>query len=184
MKKKRFAMLAVMLLTIISCMLMTGCGSWKNYIHTESSLKRTAETAMKDKYEEEFVIHNVRTATQTTFYAICSPKNDEEVVFEAQIYKDGRGVFEDEYVQGIVAKQVSEKLADDLKEISKEYVIKPHVFYEECVFDNLGEVTIESYITQVGHLHCYYVILINEEQINEVDYRREYNILKKCGQLC
>lgn len=40
-------------------LLLAGCGGWKNYVHTEASLKNEAANALKDKYDEEFVIYEV-----------------------------------------------------------------------------------------------------------------------------
>ena len=95
MSKIRIQLVSIL---VLLSLFLTGCNGWKNYIHTESSLKREAADVLEEKYDEEFVIHKVWIKNQTTFYATCSPKDDSEIVFEAQVYKDGSGIYKDVYI--------------------------------------------------------------------------------------
>lgn len=179
MKKKRFAMLAVMLLTIISCMLMTGCGSGK--AKTESQMKRVAEKTLQEKYGEEFEIHYVWSRDASIFYATCSPKSNLDVVFEAQVYKDGSGLFEDEYLQGLVSRQISDRFEAKLQEVfGEDCYVHTHFYFDPPTIDEImegwkGEVpsldyfknaTVEDYYVMVEEPMLAVKIIINKEKLN------------------
>ncbi|MBR6626900.1 MAG: hypothetical protein IKL04_02825, partial [Lachnospiraceae bacterium] len=143
MKKKRFAMLAVMLLTIISCMLMTGCGSGK--ARTESQMKRVAADLLEEKYDEEFEIHYAWPRDSSLFYATCSPKDDMDIVFEMQAYNDGRGLYMDEYLQGAVAKLVEAEIEPKIQEIFEDAYLEVAFTWVTETKDYYEGVTIEEY---------------------------------------
>lgn len=178
MRKVRIKVLAILLLF---CILLSGCNEWKNYIHTDASLTRAAEKALEKKYDEEFIIHKVWVACQTTFYAVCSPKSDEEVVFEAEIWKDGRGVYQDEYAEGVVAKQIREKLLSELPELFGECFVYVSVWGKaKTEFSREAEITIDDYLKQVeGVQHCLIHILVGKDRLQVKNIKKEYNYFEK-----
>ena len=106
MKGHKIRLLAILLLFGI---LLCGCGL-QNHVYTETGLKKVAEKSLKKKYNEEFVIHNVWSKNQDVFYADCSPKNNAEIVFRADIYKNGKGVEADGYKKTILEGEINRKL--------------------------------------------------------------------------
>ncbi|MBR1703375.1 MAG: hypothetical protein IJ716_15725 [Lachnospiraceae bacterium] len=103
MKKHKFILpVVVILLGVWLC----GCGS-QNHVYTETGLKNVAEKSLHKKYNEEFVVHNVWSKNQDVFYADCSPKDNSEIVFRADVYKNGKGVEADNYKQTILAGEIN-----------------------------------------------------------------------------
>lgn len=175
MGKRKIGLLAILLLLSI---VLTGCNEWMNYIHTDAGLMRRGRRLLREKYDEEFVIYDVWNEGQKSFFAVCSPKNNPEVVFEAKIRKDGSKIWRDEYVQGIVGVEIKKKLLPEIQEISDSCVVRPMLFYHEGEFENVQTVTIEEYKETIGEIDCYYVIMINKEQLKTNNYEEEYEIFK------
>ena len=177
MKKNRFKVMGILLLF---CLLLSGCnGNWKDYFYTEESLKQEAQRALEEKYDEEFVILNVWVVAQTAFGATCSPKNDRDVVFDVELYKDGSGMYRDEYVQGVVDKQIQEKLQKDLQVFFGECFVQANVFYAETEFDNVSLVTMEDYARAVPNGECFVYVIIDESEISPNTIQSEYEYFSK-----
>ena len=102
MKGHKIRLLAILLLFGI---LLCGCNV-SNYIYTEDSLKKVAEKSLKKKYGEEFIVHSAWAKNAEVFYADCSPKNNSEIVFRADVYKNGKGVEADSYQQTVLAEEI------------------------------------------------------------------------------
>ena len=113
MKGHKIRLLAILLLFGI---LLCGCGL-QNHVYTETGLKKVAEKSLKKKYNEEFVIHNVWSKNQDVFYADCSPKDNAEIVFRADVYKNGKGVEADSYKQTILAGEINRILKPYFEEV-------------------------------------------------------------------
>lgn len=192
-----FCMLLVLIVLLLFCLLLSRWGkNLKNYFYTESSLKRVAAKALKEKYDEEFEIYYAWPRDQTSFYVTCSPKNDMDVVFEAEVYKDGSGVYRDEYLQGIVTKQLSERIQVKLKEVfGNDCYVKAH-FYgglptidklmetyegEEVSNDYFKKITVEEYyqLDETPYLALW--IFVNKENLydGEEQIREEFECLSK-----
>ena len=142
MKPIRKKMIACLL---IMCVLLCGCDP-RNYIYTKESLKRVAEKSLQEKYGEEFVIYRVWERSQEMFFADCSPKDNLEVMFTADINKNGDGVVADGYAQGVVAKAVDDVLRDDFKELFGDCYTRPYIsnYYNVPEFLNAKEITIQD----------------------------------------
>ena len=164
MRKIRVRVVSVLLLISL---LLTGCNGWKNYIHTESSLKREAADALEEKYNEEFTIHKVWIKNQTTFYATCSPEDEQDIVFEAQVYKDGSGVYSDQYIQGAVAKQLEERLQPRLETVFEDCFVKVTFPIVEKPLDYYNGVTIEKYLELYDEEHLYIQVFVNMKEQND-----------------
>ena len=192
MKKNRFKVMGILLLF---CLLLSGCsGNWKDYFYTEESLKREAQRALEEKYDEEFVIHDVWTVTQSAFSAMCSPKKDMDIVFEVELYKDGSGMYKDEYVQGVVSKKMSERLYDKLKLVfGDDCFVKTH-FYgfpppieklmeryegEKPSLEYFKNLTVEEYYELNEDPYLSLWIMVNKEKLDdsEEQIKAEYECL-------
>ena len=113
MKGHKIRLLAILLLFGI---LLCGCNV-RNYIYTEDSLKKVAEKSLKKKYGEEFVVHSAWAKNAEVFYADCSPKDNSEIVFRADVYKNGKGVEADSYKQTILAGEINRILKPYFEEV-------------------------------------------------------------------
>ncbi|MCM1528271.1 MAG: hypothetical protein NC091_13640 [Bacteroides sp.] len=164
---------------LLGCILLCGC-DLRNYIYTEDSLKKVAEKSLKKKYGEEFVIHNVWDRDQTRFFADCSPKDNRDAVFLATIYKNGKGVFDDDYPEAVVELEVDELLRDGFDEVFENCYVKSYViqFYTRPEFDSPRSLTLETYLeatnTRIG---CY--VFVENSDISKEDIEREYQYLSE-----
>ena len=142
MRKIRVRVVSVLLLLSL---LLTGCSSEvKNYIHTDTGLKHEAEDVLEEKYGEKFVIKKVWTKNQTTFYATCSPEANPEVVFEAEVYKDGSGWYTDNYIQALIARQIEERMEAKVNEVFGECHVEAAFYGGMPNIDELRELTSEE----------------------------------------
>ena len=156
---------------------MCGCDP-RNYFYTEDSLKKVAKKSLEEKYGEEFVIHRVWNKSQTMFFADCSPEDNEEVVFRADIRKNGDGIVSDGYAVGVVANEINDVLKDDFKRLfgdccTNTYV---HSYYKVPIFKNAKEATIDEYISLVDlDILSYYVYVDGLKLSNEtIEIENEY----------
>lgn len=142
MRKIRVRVVSVLLLLSL---LLTGCSNEvKNFIHTDTGLKHEAEDVLEEKYGEKFVIKKVWTKNQTTFYATCSPEANPEVVFEAEVYKDGSGWYTDNYIQALVARQIEERMEAKVNEVFGECHVEAAFYGGMPNIDELRELTSEE----------------------------------------
>ena len=194
MRKKRIRALGMLL---AMCLLLSGCGSWKNYVYTDESLMREAAEALEDKYGEEFVIHDVWDKNQTMFYATCSPESNMDVVFQAEVYKDGRGLYSEEYLQGLITLQIRERFETKLAEVFGEDCFVIASFYgailsTEELAEALGEETVTTDYLKNLTVEEYYElakepprlgirIIINKEELgfSEEQTLEEWDCLQK-----
>ena len=177
-----FCLLLSMIALLLFCLTLYGCSrNLRNYFYTEESLKRVAAKALKEKYDEEFVIHDVWSKNQTTFFALCSPKYDNEVDFKADIYKDGSGVYADGYVQGIIAEQINENLQEDFQSLFKDCYTRAEMYnyYNLPIFENVKDITIEEYLSQVNVDFAGYDVFILSSEVSQETVDAEYEMFSK-----
>ena len=166
----------IVFLIIVTCMFQPGCDI-RNYVYTDSSLKWIAQRSLKKKYGEEFVIYRVWDKSQEMFFATCSPKDDPEVVFDADINKNGDGVESDGYAQEVVAKKVKELLKDDIQELFGKCYFRSeaYTYYNAPEFKNASEITIEEYISNVEYDHIMCWIYLSSPKKSKSDIDKEYS---------
>ena len=130
---------------------LSGC-DYRNYIYTEDSLKRVAEKSLEDKYDEKFVIHRAWDKNQTMFFADCSPKDNPDVIFRCDIYKNGNGIIDDGYLQGLIAQEINDILINDFKKMFGNCYTRPFImnYYNVPAFENVKEVTLREYAEEAG----------------------------------
>ena len=175
MKKPRTKLIAVLLsfclllsviVLLLFCLLLSSCSkNLKNYFYTEESLKRVAAKALKVKYDEEFEIYDAWVESPSTFHVICWPHYDVDIIFEAEVYKDGSGVYEDEYVKAIVSKQISELLQLKLQKVFEECYVKVSFSWYRPSIDYFKGVTVEDYYREHEDASFYLQIFVNEENL-------------------
>jgi len=113
------------------------------------------------------------------FFADCSPKDNQDVVFQADIYKNGAGVYADSYTQAVVAQQIDNTIKVGFQNTFKNCYTKPVIthYYNRPAYVNVGEVTVKAYLeeTDIGFM-IYYVVVDNSE-VTEDDIQAEYKFL-------
>ena len=156
-----------------------GC-DYRNYIYTEDSLKRVAEKSLEKKYGEEFIVHRAWNRSQTMFFADCSPKDNPDVIFTADIRKNGDGIISDGYAQGVVAKEVDDVLKDDFKKLFGDCYTRPYIsnYYNVPEFIDAKGITIQEYISKVNPdvIGMSYGVYIDASQLSNdaIDRETEY----------
>ena len=159
----------------------------KNFMYTEESGIQMAKKALQEKYGEEFIIHDVYSKSQSDFFANCSPLANEKVVFQAVLWKDGRGIEYDEYIQGLIEWKISERFQEELKQIYDDCYVYTFIPYAAKVkFDNVPDTTIEQYVEKYKEEHgeignWVICIFINLEREKEGDVEREYEYFAHVG---
>ena len=148
------------------CVLMCGC-DYRNYFYTENSLKKVAEKSLEEKYGEEFVVHRVWNKSQTMFFADCSPEDNEEVIFTADIRKNGDGIVADGYAQGVVAKEVDDLLKDDFKKYFGDCYTLAFItnYYNVYKFSDAKNVSIDEYMKKVDLDDVGYFVYVDKSLI-------------------
>ena len=192
-----FCLLLSMIALLLFCLTLYGCSkNLRNYFYTEESLKRVAAKALKEKYDEEFEIYYAWPRAQTIFYVTCSPKSDMDIVFEAEVYKDGSGVRKDEYLQGVVSKQLSERIQAKLQGVfGDDCYVKAHFYADPPTIDELMEtyegeapsydyfkkLTVEEYYQLIEKPYLAIWIFVNKENLDgsEEQIEEEYECLSK-----
>lgn len=168
-------------LCLTACMLLAGCGvEWSNYFNTDRGLKRVAAKSLEKKYGEKFIIHDVWGKNLEQFFADCSPKENPDVIFRADIYKNGKGVSDDGYTQGIVAKELNDILQDDFQALFPGCYTRVGVpsYYNEPEFENPTEVTLKEYMPYINFGIMGYHIFIPIEDASSSSISDEYDYLE------
>ena len=132
---------------------------------------------LKKKYGEDFKIINYWN-DRGGFDAMCSPVNDENIVFLSKFYSDGE-LIGDRYVNGIVSKQIQERLMPILQDISKKIYIQPVLLYKDLQYENMSTVTIENYSEYMGNKRGSLKLFLIKDELMGLDPEEEYNLYKK-----
>lgn len=160
----------------------------EEFIYTEESGIEMAKKALRKRYGEEFIVHNVWSEASNKFYVDCSPVSNEEVVFEAALWKDGSGIMFDEYIQGVIARKVSDRFQEELGQIFDDCYVHSAVppYGVTLKVDNVHDTTIEQYVEkdkeEYGVAGPWVIcIFINLEREQEGDVERAYDYFKQVG---
>lgn len=149
------------------CVSLTGCNEWKNYFHTEASLSRVAEKSLEEKYNEEFIIHDVWDKSQGTFFAVCSPKADEEIVFELVAWKDGSGLCHDEYEQAILANYIGEEIKAKVLKTYSSCLVGVSLFVGQDISEPPYNGSLEKYLSKSTGVVCGVSIYVNSDNLDD-----------------
>ncbi len=170
----------ILLSVLLICVLLCGCDI-RNYIYTEDSLKRVAAKSLKEKYGEEFTIHRAWDKCQTMFFADCSPKDNPEIVFTADIEKNGDGVVNDGYTQAAVAKKIDDTLKDDFKAIYGDCYTWSCIsnYYNVPQYKEPMNVTVEEYFTDAELDNSLYIVYVDCSEISDESIDKECDFFEK-----
>lgn len=193
--KERFIKAAITL--FMMCFLLAGCGGNSLRELDDAVMKEIAEEALKEEYGEEFIIHKAVKEYNQTFFVTCSPKSQEEVVFEARIHrwqnKDGEekgSVRDDNYKEGKISVQISKELEEEMQKIFPDCYVHVVVFgLIGITYDNIPELTLDRYLERYtldyngeydphylkyGDLQLLVQVHVREESLQNADLAKEY----------
>lgn len=116
------------------------CGCVNTSFQTTNSNNGVIDTLLRQKYSEDFEILSVRYQG-TVGYAMCSPVNDPEVIFEARF---SSGVLnEDTYVECKKAKEINDIFKEDLRDLFpnayfRTYYLKTGLYLDIYISKTVG----------------------------------------------
>ena len=134
---------------------------------------KLAQKELKKKYGKEFIIRDVYSRSPDTFYVHCSPAFNKKLVFRAEIYRDGRGVYQDEYLQGIVAREMEKEIEAELKKYYDSIFVQVYPSGVgkrkelEQVVDGIKDITMEEYVRSFEPSMCRVDIGIDAKEGND-----------------
>ncbi len=100
---------------------MSGC-YWKG--NTKHQSEKLILDALEEKYNEEFFIREIAVRSSypgRPLSAYCSPKGDEELIFEVDYYEISG--LHDTYIQSIVRREMKEEFDSVLSEHFEDYAV-------------------------------------------------------------
>lgn len=142
----------------------------KEFMYTEEAGIEMAEKALQKKYGEEFIIHDVYSKSPGEFWAECSPVSNEEVVFQAAIWKDGSGVVYDEYIPSIVAKELENEIEGELQKYYDSVFVKVHASGMWGPFlevDSVRDMSLKEYVKMSNPSRLWIDMGIDAEEGNK-----------------
>lgn len=177
----RKAEAAVLLLA--ASILLTGCygptlKDLRDSLYSEVSIKRAAEKRLKERYGEEFVVHNVQSTSWSTYDAACSPKADRRVVFKIGGWKDGTSIYRDNYGKNAISAQISRKLEDELQEYFSGCYVKtdPAVQVQEGYLnaDSIRNLSMKEYAERYPREEFRVDVYVPQEFLKDDTIESEY----------
>ena len=138
---------------------------------------KIAETLLQKKYNEEFVIYSMGkrygTLTGNTFTVMCSPKDNPNLKFNAEIDKDG-SFMQDEYVSRKVSDLIEKDLTKTFSKNFKDFVIKVGAAGKTTDSNN-SNMSIQEYFKLKNDTWFAIYIVIDKDNLKDVSDDTIYN---------
>lgn len=149
-------------------------GSFSIQYMKEREIK-LAQKELQEKYGEKFIIRGVYSKSPATLCVHCSPASNEKIVFRAEIFRDGKGVEFDEYIEGIVARKIEKEIEDELKKYYSSVFVQVYLSSgmgmrpgePDREVDGIKDITPEEYIKRFDPSMCRVDIGIDAKEGNE-----------------
>lgn len=167
-EKKNIRMTKKMLVTVLlgACLLLGGC----------TTRETAAQKLLEQRYGEEFVVH--RTWSSGSSYAVCSPKNNRDVVFEISFSGDSSKIWDDRYLDAMVSLQISRKLERELQEYFPGCYVHSHGNYGDdnryLSFSDIQSVTPEMYTERYPDERFAVNVYVEPENLQQDTIEEEY----------
>lgn len=166
----------------------TGC----KLIYSKKALKRTITKALEEKYDEEFFCDDVWQNRESTFYGVCSPKENHDIRFEALFTEEGEIAFEG-YYGACVSEQIEEDLQDQLETVFEDFYLHTYMTVPLCSFEDDDiyaqrvreqSFDIEDYVESENEKRGFnpsisIYVLVNNEGGEKWNYEEEYDMLSE-----
>ena len=160
---RKMATIIIMGVLLITTLGLTGCG-----IQTKRNLKKVLETALQERYNEEFVCLNVWANGGPSYFGVCYPKNNRDLLFETLFIDDGE-IARDEYASSLASKELEELLYNQLSDLFQECYIK-------CYNYGVAEDTVTVEKIQSGEFDLYYFIKTIMESQSDCNFNVSFRI--------
>ena len=140
---------------------------------------------LEEKYNEEFIIQQIGVSSARSggpLVAYCSPKDDEELVFETELYQFGDNIsLRDMYIQSIVRREMKEQIDSVLSKYYDNFASEVYVYGLTPSYDsgirNASEASIKTYTEAIPDNNMSTIwIVLDEDEVNE-EYSRVETIL-------
>lgn len=166
--KKKFSLTIIFILATV--IVLIGCNIVEPVQH------RYAKKLLKEKYNEEFKVLDTWGNGGKSYYALCCPVRDRSILFEGNFAMD-RSDFRDEYDQAVFAKEVKKIIQPQLESIFQKCCVYPEIGSRESGLTNSSDITIESFLEATETPDINFLVMINTNQYEKADYKKEYNEL-------
>lgn len=180
---RSFFAIIMMGVMVISTVSLGGCGK------SEEKLKEIIETTLEEKYDEEFVCLDVWVNGGDSYYGVCYPKNNQELLFECLFYTNG-DLISDGYASRVISERFSKKLHDLIGDSFNECFV--YCYNNGDMFDDMtvqkikdDEFTLDYYFkkrletTNDNKITLNYTICFNTSAANKLTYEDEYDLILK-----
>lgn len=166
----------VIFIMLVSISGVLGCGR-----SLYNQREKLALNLLNEKYNEDFVVYTIGesygTLTNSTFTAICSPKDDLDIRFEAKVDKDGKGI-RDGYIIRQICKKVENEISTVLDTSISSYTIR---------VTSPGSVTnitdtnasIEDYVNEDKNRKYNIKIIIDQEGLKDINSEELYGAFQE-----
>ncbi len=165
---------------------MSGC-YWEG--KTKWRSEQLLLNELEEKYNEEFIIRQIGVSSARSggpLVAYCSPKDDEELVFETELYQFGDNIsLRDMYIQSIVRREMKQHIDSVLSKYYDNFASEVYVrgltsSYDSGIRD-ADDASIETYTTVIPENNSTSIwIAIDKEEVgNILDINHFENILSK-----
>ncbi len=161
-------------------------------VYSKRALKRTITKSLEEKYDEEFVCDDVWQNRGSSFYGVCSPKENHDIRFEALFTDDGDIAFEG-YYAACVSEQIEEDVQKQLETVFEDFYLHAYMtvplwsfegddIYAQRVrdqsFDIEDYVESENVKRETG-TNLTAIILVNDEKNVKWSFEEEYDMLSE-----
>lgn len=106
-----------LLLLMIMAIMLGGCGLFNNPKYSTSAQTKLAKERLREKYGEEFELSAIGgrwgTGSNTTFTVIAYPVNNPELLFQAEISKEGTFMY-DRYIDKILCTELKGSITSQI----------------------------------------------------------------------
>lgn len=189
---------SVVLVSVLLSLSLSGCGVVKSFFTywdgmTKSEVREYVQTALKEKYGEEFVVkHLAKTGanyyTPSALLVKCSPKSDESIVFDVEVDVFGKEenhsrVMYDTYIQSIVGREMRIKAEQILSKYVKNFAVEVYVRGLSGVYDSkirsADKATIENFTNALPENNASTIWIAFDQSEFNSDYERVTGYVKE-----
>ncbi|MGY3715148.1 hypothetical protein ACWE42_06455 [Sutcliffiella cohnii] len=146
----------IMLMSIFN---LLGC----SYVDKQQAAK--FESLLEEKYNKEFTVTHIGgrygTANNDTVTSYVHPIDNEDLVFMAQMTKEGELV-SDSYIPMSISKKINRILKEELKKVGLESETLTLIVNADSSLETNAEITLEEYITTYSPKHFSATMIVKE----------------------
>ncbi len=184
--KSWWGALSVMVMTMIIPFSFVGCN-----ISTENELRKVVVASLEEKYGEEFICRDVKANGGASYFAVCSPTNNQGIKFTT-LFLTGGTITYDGYYSSCVAEKIEETVNVQLRGIFSEYYLHSYMTSplrsresDDIYVENVkrGALDPETYIDLSKNVHddetptIVFYLCVNTSGQGKLSFEEEYDAL-------